>query len=67
MALFELLIFSRMRRRVPGRSERGYEAGKGEQHKRALSFVMLASILTPVIAYVILNLIAPEIGAIEIF
>ena len=27
----------------------------------------LASVLLPVIAYIVLNLIAPEIGAIEIF
>ena len=67
MALFELLIFGRLRRRLPGRTQREYEQGKSEQRKRALSFVMLASVLTPIFAYVILNLVVPEIGAIEVF
>jgi len=67
MALLEVLIFWRLRSRVPGRTERDYQQGEGEQHKRTLSFVMLASVLTPILAYVILNFVAPEIGAIEVF
>ncbi|MFN2099007.1 hypothetical protein [Altererythrobacter sp. MF3-039] len=67
MALFELLIFGRMRRRVPGRTEQHYQQVKGEQQRRAFSLVMFASVLTPILAWIILNLLAPEIGAIEIF
>lgn len=67
MALLEVVIFGRLRRRVPGRTEQNYQQDKGEQQKRAFSLVMFASVLTPILAWIILNLLAPEIGAIELF
>lgn len=67
MALLEVLIFGRLRRRVPGRTEQDYQQGKGEQQKFTFSMIMIISVITPIFAYVVLNLIIPEIGAIEIF
>ena len=67
VALLELLVFRNLRARIPGRTERGYNEQHTEQRRFAFSLVMLASILTPVLLYVVLNFITPEIGAIEIF
>ena len=67
VALVELLIFSRMRSRLPTRMEAGYEEGETEKRRRAFSIIILAAILTPVLLVVVLHVLAPEVGAIEIF
>ena len=65
--IFELLIVARLKGKLPSRMDADYQGEETEKRRRAFSIVMVAAVLTPILAYIILNLVSPETGAMVLF
>ena len=65
--IFELWLIGRLRAKIPTRMDVNYNGEESERRRRALTIVMIGTVLAPIIAYVILNVLMPDAGSIVIF
>ena len=67
VAVFELLLFARRRASLPTRMDPGYDEAGVAAQRRGLTIVMIASVLVPILLWVVLNIFVPETGDIVLF
>jgi hypothetical protein len=65
--LWLVMIALRGLRALPGPTDIGYDQALVRQRQMPFQVTIAASIAAPVLLYVVLNFVMPEIGAIEIF
>lgn len=66
-ALFAVPLFVWQLRRLPGKTDPGYDEAAISNKARQFKTIIAAELVIPVMLYVILNLIMPDEGAMVLF
>lgn len=66
-ALLAVPVFVLQLRRLPGKTDPGYDEAAVNAKTRAYKIIIAAELAVPVLLYIIFNLIVPEVGATVMF